>query len=94
MDKQRELEQFRQKVLPEYQEILKQEKVNNPYFGEHGYRIKRCRICGKLKRLSAFYKNPLKKLGRFDECKKCIKERRQQNVDRKRKAGVKASMSA
>lgn len=73
MDKQREIEQFRQKVLPEYQEILKQEKEINPYFDKHGYRIKRCRICGKLKRLSAFYKNPLKKFGRFDECKQCLK---------------------
>lgn len=73
MDKQREIEQFRREVLPEYQEILKQEKVNNPYFDKHGYRIKRCRICGKLKRLSAFYKNPLKKFGRFDECKLCLK---------------------
>lgn len=56
--------------------------------------VKQCRICGKFKKLSAFYKNPLKKLGRFDECKECIKERRQQNVDRKRKAGVKASVPA
>ena len=73
MNKEEEIENFRREVLPEYQEILKQEKVNNPYFDKHGYRIKRCRICGKLKRLSAFYKNPLKKFGRFDECKQCLK---------------------
>ncbi len=73
MTKEEEIENFRREVLPEYQEILKQEKLNNPYFDKHGYRIKRCRICGKLKRLSAFYKNPLKKFGRFDECKLCLK---------------------
>lgn len=77
MTKEEEIENFRREVLPEYQEILKQEKVNNPYFDKHGYRIKKCRICGEYKRLSAFYKNPLKKFGRFDECKLCLKKRRQ-----------------
>lgn len=73
MTKEEEISKFRREVLPEYQEILKQEKEINPYFDKHGYRIKRCRICGEYKRLSAFYKNPLKKLGRFDECKRCLK---------------------
>lgn len=84
MNKEEEIGNFRREVLPEYQEILKQEKVNNPYFDKHGYRIKRCRICGEYKRLSAFYKNPLKKFGRFDECKKCLKKRRMEQSLRKR----------
>lgn len=79
MDKQREIENFRRNVLPEYQEILKQEKEINPYFDKHGFRIKKCRICGEYKRLSAFYKNPLKKFGRFDECKECLKKTRKSN---------------
>ena len=73
MTKEEEISNFRREVLPEYQEILNQEKVNNPYFDKHGYRIKKCKICGEYKRLSAFYKNPLKKFGRFDECKLCLK---------------------
>lgn len=73
MNKEEEISKFRREVLPEYQEILQQEKEINPYFDKHGYRIKRCRICGEYKVLSAFYKNPLKKFGRFDECKQCLK---------------------
>lgn len=73
MNKEEEIENFRRNVLPEYQEILKQEKEINPYFDKHGFRVKQCRICGEYKRLSAFYKNPLKKFGRFDECKQCLK---------------------
>lgn len=37
---------------------------NNSYY-------KRCNKCGKFKTLSEFYKNPLKKQGVFDYCKKC-----------------------
>ena len=73
MNKEEEIENFRRNVLPEYQEILKQEKEINPYFDKHGFRVKQCRICGEYKRLSAFYKNLLKKFGRFDECKQCLK---------------------
>ena len=35
MTKEEEIENFRREVLPEYQEILKQEKLNNPYFDKH-----------------------------------------------------------
>lgn len=73
MTREEELELFRKDIFPKYQEILKQEKEINPYFDKHGFRIKKCRICGEYKRLSAFYKNPLKKFGRFDECKQCLK---------------------
>lgn len=93
MNKEKEIEEFRLNVLPVYEQYLK-EKKEFEQINHKGKVVKQCRICGKYKVLSAFYKNPLKKLGRFDECKECIKERRQQNVDRKRKAGVKASMSA
>lgn len=79
MNKEEEIENFRRNVLPEYQEILKQEKEINPYFDKHGFRVKQCRICGEYKRLSAFYKNPLKKFGRFDECKQCLKKIRKSN---------------
>ena len=94
MDKQREISKFRREVLPEYEQYLKELAEQKKANEKLGTVVKRCRICGKYKKLSAFYKNPLKKFGRFDECKECIKERRQQNVDRKRKAGVKASVPA
>ena len=94
MNKEEEISKFRREVLPEYERYLKELDEQKKANKKLGTVVKRCRICGEFKKLSAFYKNPLKKLGRFDECKECIKERRQQNVDRKRKAGVKASMSA
>ena len=83
MDKQREIEQFRQKVLPEYEQYLKeltdQKKANEKL----GTVVKQCRICGKFKKLSAFYKNPLKKFGRFDECKQCLKLIRMKRTEQK-----------
>lgn len=94
MNKEEEIAQFRREVLPEYERYLKELDEQKKANEKLGTVVKQCRICGKYKVLSDFYKNPLKKFGRFDECKECIKERRQQNVDRKRKAGVKASMSA
>ena len=94
MNKEEEISKFRREVLPEYERYLKELDEQKKANEKLGTVVKQCRICGEFKKLSAFYKNPLKKLGRFDECKECIKERRQQNVDRKRKAGVKASMSA
>lgn len=102
MIKQQELDAFRRNILPGYVEFVEKQnemkRVIQPSKPVKKIKpteqVKRCRICGKFKKLSDFYKNPLKKFGRFDECKECIKERRQQNVDRKRKAGVKASMSA
>lgn len=39
---------------------------------------KRCTRCGEYKRLTEFYKNPLKKQGVFDYCKKCARERAKQ----------------
>ena len=93
MNKEKEIEEFRLNVLPFYEQYV-EEQQKYERIRKKSTTVKQCRICGKYKMLSDFYKNPLKKLGRFDECKKCIKERRQQNVDRKRKAGVKASMSA
>lgn len=48
-----------------YELIQRFEKLkNNPDY-------KRCNKCGEYKRLSEFYKNPLKKQGVFDYCKKC-----------------------
>lgn len=94
MNKEEGIANFRRNILPEYEQYLKELAEQKKANEKLGTVVKQCRICGKSKKLSAFYKNPLKKFGRFDECKECIKERRQQNVDRKRKAGVKASMSA
>lgn len=91
MNKEEEIANFRRNILPEYEQYLKELTEQKKANEKLGTVVKQCRICGKFKKLSAFYKNPLKKFGRFDECKECIKERRQ-NAHRKRKAGVKASV--
>ena len=91
MNKEEEIAAFRRDIFPAYEKLAQDE----PYGQKKklGIEVKQCRICGKYKVLSAFYKNPLKKFGRFDECKECIKERRQ-NAHHTRKAGVKASVPA
>lgn len=75
MNKEEEMAAFRRDIFPAYEKLAQDE----PY-GETGkppgIKVKQCRICGEYKRLSAFYKNPLKSFGRFDECKKCLKIRR------------------
>lgn len=48
------------------------------FYYRNKHLFKRCRLCGKIKPLSAFYKNPLKKQGVFDECKECLKKRKQE----------------
>lgn len=93
MTKEEDIENFRREVLPEYERYLKELDEQKKANEKLGTVVKQCRICGKFKKLSAFYKNPLKKFGRFDECKECIKERRQ-NAHHTRKAGVKASVPA
>ena len=69
--------ELREKInKKKYMTYLRVEKLkSNPNY-------KRCKICGKLKRLSEFYKNPLKKQGVFDYCKECAKEK----AKRKRRA--------
>lgn len=44
---------------------------------------KRCKDCGKYKRLTEFYKNTLKKQGVFDYCKQCAKEKAKRLKERK-----------
>ena len=73
MDKQREISKFRREVLPEYERYLKELDEQKKANEKLGTVVKQCRICRKYKVLSDFYKNPLKKLGRFDECKECLK---------------------
>lgn len=70
MHNEEEIEKFRQEKLPEYMKYIEKTKDSKL---THRPTHKRCRICGKFKKLSAFYKNPLKKFGRFDECKECLK---------------------
>ena len=77
MDKQREISKFRREVLPEYERYLKELDEQKKANEKLGTVVKQCRICGKYKVLSDFYKNPLKRLGRFDECKICLKKRRE-----------------
>ena len=75
MNKEKEIEEFRLNVLPVYEKYVEeQQRYEN--IRRKGKVVKQCRICGKYKVLSAFYKNPLKKLGRFDECKECLKKKR------------------
>lgn len=85
MIKQQELDAFRRNILPGYVEFVeKQNEIKRILQPSKPVKkikpteqVKRCRICGKVKVLSAFYKNPLKKLGRFDECKECLKKIRE-----------------
>lgn len=93
MTKEEEIANFRRNVLPEYEQYLKELAEQKKANEKLGTVVKQCRICGKFKKLSAFYKNPLKKFGRFDECKECIKERRQ-NAHHTRKRSSKASVPA
>ena len=62
-----------------YATRLKLEKLfkSNPNY-------KKCNICGKYKRLTDFYKNPIKKQGVFDYCKECTKKLVKINKERKR----------
>ena len=39
---------------------------------------KQCKRCGKVKKLSEFYKNPIKSKGVFDYCKECAKSRQRE----------------
>lgn len=82
MNKEKEIEEFRLNVLPVYEQYLK-EKKEFEQINHKGKVVKQCRICGKYKVLSAFYKNPLKKLGRFDECKECLKFIRMKRTEQK-----------
>ena len=78
MNKENEIEEFRLNVLPVYEKYVEeQQRYEN--IRRKGKVVKQCRICGKYKVLSAFYRNPLKKLGRFDECKECLKKTRKSN---------------
>lgn len=76
MNKEEEIANSRRNVLPEYEQYLKELAEQKKANEKLGTVVKQCRICGKYKVLSAFYKNPLKKLGRFDECKECLKKKR------------------
>lgn len=62
-----EVEERIQKRKYEQTQQFEKFKINNPDY-------KKCNKCGEYKRLSEFYKNPLKKQGVFDYCKKCAKE--------------------
>lgn len=45
------------------------------YYNKHPYLFKRCKTCGRIKKIEEFYKNVMKKQGVFDECKECVKAR-------------------
>ncbi len=51
---------------------------NRSYYFRNAHLYKRCRLCGKTKHIDCFYKNPLKKQGRFNECKDCLKKRKKE----------------
>lgn len=72
MNKEQEIEFYRKNLIPRYVLELKQSDNKNKI---KGVMVKKCKLCGKIKRLSSFYKNPLKSMGVFDECKECIKQR-------------------
>lgn len=97
MNKEKEIEEFRLNMLPFYEQYV-EEQQRYEKIRRKGKVVKQCRICGKYKVLSAFYKNPLKKLGRFDECKECLKkikeEKKGNENNRKGKRDFKTPMSA
>ena len=82
MNKENEIENFREKVLPKYIECA---KLNKDRLSLKSVSVKKCKICGKIKKLSGFYKNPLKSMGVFDECKDCCKRRSQSYRNKNRK---------
>lgn len=49
---------------------------NRAYYFKNKHLYKRCRLCGEIKHIDCFYKNPLKKQKCFDECKECLKQRK------------------
>lgn len=60
---------------------------------------KQCSCCKQYKRLTEFYKNPLKKQGVFDYCKECaktkVKQRREYvKANRERERSIKNVRSA
>lgn len=69
MNKEQEIEFYRKNVIPRYVLELKQRDNKNEI---KGVMVKKCKKCGEIKELSAFYNNPLKSQGVFDVCKKCI----------------------
>lgn len=85
MIKEQEIEYFRKFVINKYvDEVmadLSGEKKPVNTFAQRPRRLKDsnkfkvCNKCGKLKRISSFYKHPLKKQGVFDYCKDCAKKR-------------------
>lgn len=59
---------------------------------------KQCNCCKQYKRLTEFYKNPLKKQGVFDYCKECaknkVKQRREYDkFNRKGERNIKNALS-
>ena len=76
MNKEEEMSIFRRDKLPEYVEFLQHQREVELKLKKMGQTLKKCKCCGKLKPLTDFYRNPLKKLGRFDICKLCLKKRR------------------
>jgi hypothetical protein len=85
MIKEQEIEYFRKFVINKYvDEVManlsgEKKPVNSfaqrPRRLTESNRFKTCKKCGKLKRISSFYKHPLKKQGVFDYCKDCARKR-------------------
>lgn len=85
MIKEQEIEYYRKFVINKYvDEVMANlsgdKKPVNPFAPrprrlKDSSKFKVCNKCGKLKRISSFYKHPLKKQGVFDYCKECTKKK-------------------
>lgn len=86
MIKEQEIEYYRKFVINKYvdevmaalsgeKRIEKSPFAQRPRRLAESNRFKVCKKCGKLKRISSFYKHALKKDGVFDYCKDCAKKR-------------------
>ncbi len=91
MIKEKELAYFRSNIIDKYvieidTILANEERINLKKYEivqrferlKNDPNYKRCTRCGQYKRLTEFYKNPLKKQGVFDYCKKCARERAKQ----------------
>lgn len=101
MIKEKEIAYFRSNIIDKYvaeveatlttREQKKYEIYRRFEHLKNDPNYKRCSRCGEYKRLTEFYKNPLKKQGVFDYCKKCAQERAKQRREQNGHASSKNS---
>ncbi len=99
---EKEIAYYRSNIIDKYiievetsleaQEVVNLKKYRERKSLKSNPDYKRCTRCGEYKRLTEFYKNPLKKQGVFDYCKKCARERAKQRREQNGHARTKADV--